>query len=234
MGDDGRWLLALDLSGPGGLVVLEGGKTLVHEAWEESEGSRFLFKLAGELMREAGVSPRDLGLLGVGTGPGSFTGIRMAVTAIKTLAEVLEVPVVAPDSLAATAVGPEGKGNVFVALDARRGEVYHALFRIEPGRPFGFPVLAGGPRVEAPGEAALFLREKVVGMEGDLLLVGSGIRAYPDAWPRGVVRAERRGPDPAALAWLCREMHARGMVVEHLSLLPFYLRRPDVGRVKDA
>ncbi|WP_458011686.1 tRNA (adenosine(37)-N6)-threonylcarbamoyltransferase complex dimerization subunit type 1 TsaB [Candidatus Solincola sp.] len=233
MENNGRWLLAMDLAGPRGLVVLEGPGVMLHSSWEGGERARLLFTVAGDLLREAGITPRDLGLLGIGRGPGSFTGIRMGVMAAKALAEVLGLPLVAPDSLAAAAVGPEGTENVFVALDARRGEIYSALFRMEGHGGFAFPKLLAGPLVCGPEETARFLVERMIGLEGELLLVGSGVGAYPDVWPREARRAERRGPDPAGLAWLCRELHGRGEVEDHLSLIPLYLRRPDVGEVRN-
>lgn len=226
------WLLAMELAGPGGLLVLEGPGGLLHSSWEGGERSRLLFVAADELLRRAGIGPHDLGLIGVGKGPGSFTGIRMGVMAAKALAEVLGTPLVAPDSLAATAVGPEKAERVLVALDARRGELYVALFMMEGGGAFGFPRPLGGPLVCSPEETAHLLRQWTVGLTGKLLLVGSGVEAYPDIWPPEARRAERRGPDPAGMAWLCRELHGRGEVEDHLSIKPLYLRRPDVGKVR--
>lgn len=236
MENKGSWLLALDLAGPLGLVVLEGPGVLNHCSWEGGEGARLLFSAAAGLLDQAGIKAGDLGLLGVGRGPGSFTGIRMGIMAAKALAEVLGVQLVAPDSLAAAAVGPEGSENVFVALDARRGELYSALFRMEAREKgaFSFPRLVAGPQVRGPRETARFLAERSAELEGELLLLGSGISAYPHLWPRDARRAERRGPDPAGLAWLCRELHRRGEVEDHLSLVPLYLRKPDVGEVKNA
>ncbi len=234
MANNGRWLLAMDLAGPGGLLVLEAPEGLFHSSWEGGEGARSLFSSAARLLCEAGASPRDLGLLGVGRGPGSFTGVRMGVMAAKVLAEVLGLPLVAPDSLAALAVGPEGVENVFVVVDARRGELYSALFRMEGSGGFAFPKPLAGPQVCSPEETARFLRSMASRLEGGLLLLGSGIDAYPDIWPRGARRAERRDPDPAGLAWLCRRLYERGEVADHLSLAPLYLRRPDVGARRDA
>lgn len=234
MGKDEGWLLAIDLTGPGGLVVLGGRGGLFSRTLEGGGGTRFLLTSAAEMMEAAGITPRHLGLLGVARGPGSFTGIRMAVTAVKALAEVLDLPVAAPDSLAARAVGPEGAENVFVALDARRGELYYALFRMEGDGAFRFPVPVVEPRVDEPGVAARFLEERGAALRGDLLLVGNGVEAYPDLWPAEAYRADRWGPLPAALAWLCRELEARGTTADHFSLLPLYLRRPDVGGVRDA
>lgn len=228
------WLLAMELAGPGGLLVLEGPGGLFHTSWEGGERSRLLFTAAGGLLSRAGIEPRDLGILGVGRGPGSFTGVRMGVMAAKTLAEVLGIPLVAPDSLTATAVGPDRAERVAVALDARRGELYMALFMMEGNGVFSFPRRLGGPLVCGPEETARLLREWTDGMVGELLLVGSGVDAYPEIWPPEWRRVERRGPDPAGLAWLCRELHGRGEVEDHLSLKPLYLRRPEVGRVRYA
>ncbi|WP_287154556.1 tRNA (adenosine(37)-N6)-threonylcarbamoyltransferase complex dimerization subunit type 1 TsaB [Candidatus Solincola tengchongensis] len=234
MEDKRSWLLAVELAGPQGLLALEGPGGLFHNSWEGGERSKRLFVAAGELLRRAGIGPHDLGLVGVGKGPGSFTGIRMGVMAAKALAEVLGIPLVAPDSLAAVAVGPEGAERVAVALDARRGELYVALFMMEGNGVFGFPQRLEGPLVCAPEETARLLREWTSGLAGELLLVGSGVDAYPDIWPPEARRAERRGPDPAGFVWLCRQLHMRGELEDHLSLKPLYLRRPEVGKVSYA
>ncbi len=76
---------------------------------------------ADELLREAGFGPRDLGGLVVGTGPGSFTGIRIGLAAARGLALALELPVAGVSTLDALAAGLPGARPV---IDARRREVF--------------------------------------------------------------------------------------------------------------
>ena len=74
-----------------------------------------------ELLSEAGAEPRELGGLVVGTGPGSFTGVRMGIAAARTLALGLELPLAGVSTLAALAAGAERAHPV---VDAGRREVF--------------------------------------------------------------------------------------------------------------
>ena len=79
---------------------------------------------ADELLRAAGLSPRDLERLAVGVGPGSFTGVRIGLAAARGLALALELPVAGVSTLEALARGAPGAVPV---IDARRGEVFVLL-----------------------------------------------------------------------------------------------------------
>ncbi len=218
------WLLALDLSTPRGLLVLDGpGGMLRREIDGDSRVSR-LFVAAEEMLSEAGIALRGLSLLGVGGGPGSFTGVRVAVTAAKFMAAVLEMPLVAPDSLMVTASGVEAdSGAVFAAIDARRGEVYYALYRMDNG----YPVALHEPCVSTPQTAAACLAAWSKDLQEDVIMAGTGIDAYADVWPDVLEKAEGDLPDAHGLARLCRMAAERGQYVDPLQLVPFYLRRPD-------
>ena len=80
-----------------------------------------LMPLLEEVLAEAGVAWRDLVALGVGTGPGNFTGIRIAVAAARGLALGLKVPAIGVTAFEALAWG---RDVVLVARDARLGQVY--------------------------------------------------------------------------------------------------------------
>lgn len=85
-----------------------------------------LLGLLGEVLAEAGAGWRDLSAIGVGTGPGNFTGIRLSVAAARGLSLGLGIPAIGVSSLEAAAHGLSPP--VLVALDARRGEVYLQFF----------------------------------------------------------------------------------------------------------
>ena len=88
---------------------------------------------ADELLREAELVPGDIDRLAVGTGPGSFTGVRIGLATARGLGLALDVPVAGVSTLAALAAGAPGAVPV---IDARRGEV--------------FVLLSGGVRCQAP------------------------------------------------------------------------------------
>lgn len=221
---DERWLMALDLSIPRGVLLLDGPPGTLRRDVDGASRASHLFVAAAELISEAGIDPGKIGLIGVARGPGSFTGVRVAVTAAKVLASVLDVPLVAPDSLMVTAMGAGEQGDaVFAAIDARREEIYHALYR----RDRGYPEVLVEPRVAAPESAAAALRDWMEREGCGVAGVGDGIEAYPVIWPAAMTRAKGPSPRAEGLAALCRLAYGRGETVDPIALLPFYLRLPD-------
>ncbi|MBN2025934.1 MAG: tRNA (adenosine(37)-N6)-threonylcarbamoyltransferase complex dimerization subunit type 1 TsaB [Actinobacteria bacterium] len=221
---DGNWLLAVDLSTPRGVLVLDGPGGMFHREIEGDARVSRLFMAAGEVASDAGIGPRDVDLIGVGRGPGSFTGVRVAVTAAKIMGAVLDLPLVAPDTLMVTATAAMDTGKeVFAALDARRGEVYYALYHLDDG----YPQALIKPCVAPPQAAASALRDWIEREKSEVIGVGNGIDAYPHAWPPGMDMVRDCGPEPAGLSRLCRIAAGRGEHIDPFMLLPFYLRRPD-------
>ncbi|MBN1418927.1 MAG: tRNA (adenosine(37)-N6)-threonylcarbamoyltransferase complex dimerization subunit type 1 TsaB, partial [Planctomycetes bacterium] len=124
-------------------------------------------------LAEAGVRPQEIELIAVDRGPGSYTGIRVGVTAAKCLAWALGIPVVGVGALEVLARGtPRGQGWVAPVVDAHRREVYGALFdRADPPRE-GFDAFVGPP-VELARR-----------LPPDALLFGDGPERYPDVFER--------------------------------------------------
>ena len=85
------------------------------------------------LLEKHGHSKNDLGAFAVASGPGSFTGLRVGLAAIKALAEALQKPIVAVSLLEAVACsGKTAGGRVLAALDAGRGDVYVGDYELDP------------------------------------------------------------------------------------------------------
>ena len=99
-----------------------------------------LIPMLEDVLKGAGKSWSDIDLIGVGIGPGNFTGVRIAVSAARGLALSLGVPAVGVSVFEALAFGT--KGCVTIARDARRGMVFSQDF--EDGLPVGDPVMAEG------------------------------------------------------------------------------------------
>lgn len=96
--------------------------------------SQTLMPMAEALLRNAGLALTDVDLIAVTHGPGSFTGLRIGVAAANGLAWGLGRPCLGVSSLAAAAQGVAHWGGLICAVqDARRGEVYNALFLSEGG-----------------------------------------------------------------------------------------------------
>ncbi len=89
--------------------------------------SELLMEMLDALLREAGVKLAELDGIAYGAGPGSFTGVRIACGATQGLAFGANLPVVGVCTLQALAEA-SGKSKVIAALDARMGEIYHAVY----------------------------------------------------------------------------------------------------------
>jgi tRNA threonylcarbamoyladenosine biosynthesis protein TsaB len=123
-------LLATDTSGKSGSIALARGD--VNGSCEVIEviplsGGTFSAQLVPQiaaLLTKHGFSKHDIGAFAVASGPGSFTGLRIGLAAIKALAEILERPIATVSLLEAVAVGAGLQGSILAFLDAGRGEVY--------------------------------------------------------------------------------------------------------------
>jgi tRNA threonylcarbamoyladenosine biosynthesis protein TsaB len=117
-------ILAFDTSAAHCAAALLSGDRLValrHEAMDKGQAER-LIPLLEEVLAEGGVTWADLSALAVGTGPGNFTGVRIAVAAARGLALSLNIPALGVTALEARAYGLPRP--LAVVEDARRGEVY--------------------------------------------------------------------------------------------------------------
>lgn len=97
-----------------------------------------LLPMAEALLKNNGLTAADIDVFAVSQGPGSFTGIRIGVSTVKGLAWAEDKPVIGVSTLEAMAwnglCAPDGS-LICCAMDARRSQVYNALFRVENGRP---------------------------------------------------------------------------------------------------
>jgi tRNA threonylcarbamoyladenosine biosynthesis protein TsaB len=123
-------LLAADTSGKHGTIALarcgpgEGFNVIEVVPLEGGTFSAQLVPQIAALLTKHGFGKTDIGGFAVVSGPGSFTGVRVGLAAIKALAEVLEKPIAAVSLLEAVAVSSGSQGRVTAVLDAGRGEVY--------------------------------------------------------------------------------------------------------------
>ena len=132
-------LLAADTSGKHGTIALArcgpGAACDVVET-VPLEGGTFSAQLVPQvaaLLAKHGFDKTDIGGFAVVSGPGSFTGVRVGLAAIKALAEILQKPIAAVSLLEALAVSGESPGKVMAALDAGRGEVYAGEYEVLGG-----------------------------------------------------------------------------------------------------
>ena len=120
-----------------------------------------LLPMADELLREAGLAPRDLDAVAFGRGPGGFTGLRIAAGIAQGLAAGGGRPIVPVSNLAALAAGAaraHGRARILVCMDARMGQVYWAAFDCSESRPRALTQeqLSDPGAVEPPAGAPMF------------------------------------------------------------------------------
>ncbi|MFF5217181.1 tRNA (adenosine(37)-N6)-threonylcarbamoyltransferase complex dimerization subunit type 1 TsaB [Micromonospora sp. NPDC000442] len=164
------------------------------------------------VLTDADARPADLAAIVAGVGPGPFTGLRVGLVTAATMGQVLDIPAYGVCSL--DAIGhPAAAGEpVLAASDARRREIYWAVYD-------GAGERLVGPEVGAPSVAADRAREL-----GATVAVGDGAHRYAEALGLPL-RAEPRYPDAGALATLAAERIRAGAAGDPLT--PLYLRRPD-------
>ena len=125
-------ILAVDTTTPGGSVALLEDEALLGEANVESPAthSARLFRSIDFLVGALGKDIRDVNAFAVAAGPGSFTGIRIGVGAVKSLAFASGKPVAPVSTLLALAskLACDGTPLVCPLLDAKKGEIYAGLF----------------------------------------------------------------------------------------------------------
>jgi len=121
-------VLVLATSGREAEVGLTGkGPLRVRGVGEGAARGRDLIPCVRDLLSEAGLAPKDLAALAVDLGPGSFTGVRLGVTAAKSLAFALGTPVIGVSSLLALGVAAPASARALALRDAGRGTVYAML-----------------------------------------------------------------------------------------------------------
>ena len=202
-------LLAFDTATPLVTVALHDGEDVVAELVSERplQHGEQLAPLIDRALRETGLVRQDLTAVGVGVGPGPFTGLRVGLVTARTLGHVLKLPVYGVctlDVLAVEAADTRAvSGEFVVATDARRKEVYLASYDETGGR-------FDGPEVSWPADVAT-----------QLPVVGEGAVLYPDAFPH------RAGPTMPSAGWLARVIADERAELHDPE--PLYLRRPDAA-----
>ncbi len=129
-------ILALECSGAAASAALLIDGVLVAEAYVNAKitHSQTLLKMASDMLNSAKVEVKDIDGFAISAGPGSFTGVRIGISAVKGLAQPFNKPCVAVSSLSAIAENFKSQDCLVCAvLDARCNQVYNALFKIENG-----------------------------------------------------------------------------------------------------
>ena len=224
-------VLAVDTSGPvAGCAVLAGGRIVHLTAMNHGlTHSETIMPAVDAALEGAGLRCEDVDVFAAVAGPGSFTGVRIGVCAVKGLAHAAGKPCAAVHALEALAMNFYGyDGLCCPILDARRGQVYCTAFD-----------MAGGYPVRVLEDAALPLDAFLASLPGDrkLAFVGDGVPAYGEAVRKAL--GERALIAPAHLcdlradaACVLAAYHPESWVPP-AALRPIYLRAPQAVRERE-
>jgi len=179
-------------------------------------------------LERAGMEPRELDGVAVSIGPGSFTGLRVGVATAKGLCFACGLPLAAVPTLKAMAARmAHSPFPICPLLDARRKEVYAALYRWEEDG-----------LTEALPPQAFKLEELLTSLEGPVLFTGDAVGVFKEAirerLGNGALFAppELSRPHAASVARMGEEALAQGDVSDLSSLEPLYIRSPDVKHIR--
>ena len=223
-------ILAFETSAKAASAALFREGVLLGETYQNTglTHSQTLLSMAESLMASCGVAAGDIDAVGVAAGPGSFTGVRIGVAAAKGFAWGREIPCVGVSTLAAMAVGLGAwQGYVCPVMDARRSQVYNALFRVDCGK---------CTRIRE--DRAISLRdlgEDVKNLSGPIFLVGDGsVLCYNtllETVPGLVLPPEhRRHQRAAGVALEAARILETGERPSGAELVPNYLRLSQAER----
>ena len=223
-------ILAFETSAKAGSVALLDDKKLLGESYSNTglTHSQTLLAMAEELLRNCGKTPADVTAVAVAAGPGSFTGVRIGVAAAKGFAWAKELPCCGESTLEAMARNfGAWEGTVCCAMDARRSQVYNALFAAK-----------GGMLTRLCDDRAISLAElgeELKNLPKPVFLVGDGSElCYNtlDGTVSGMVcpPEHRMHQRAAGVALLARERLLRGETPDGNALEPNYLRLSQAER----
>jgi tRNA threonylcarbamoyladenosine biosynthesis protein TsaB len=207
--------LALDTAQPRCQCALAlGDGTTLSETEDRQKGhAEVLIGQVDALLARAGLAYADLARIAVTTGPGSFTGLRVGLSAARAFGLSLDIPVVGVPTMLAMSLSIPEKTAARILIDARRGEMYRQDFA-GPGQPAGdatiLPIEAALEGLE-PGDAVLGTGAPLACETRDT----TDLEAHLAPEARGFV-------DIAALACFAQTADPAAFPPE-----PFYLRAPD-------
>lgn len=187
-----------------------------------------LMPLVDAMLKNAGLTAQNMTLIAVAAGPGSFTGLRIGVSAAKGLAWALSLPCCGVSTLEAMAENARTfEGTIICAMDARRQQVYNAVFDCRDG------VLTR--RCEDRAVALEVLAEELKGNESPKMIVGDGAKLCYTYLSEQGIPCRMAPPNSlyqraSGVALVAERIAAQGKTVSAQELRPVYLRLSQAER----
>lgn len=224
-------IVAIDTSGPTASCAVMRDGEIIHSVFlnQGLTHSETIMPALDEAMTNAQIDCSQVDAFAAVAGPGSFTGVRIGVCAVKGLAHAHNTPCASVDALEALAMNVIGfDGIACPILDARRGQVYCAAFDVRGELP-----------VRVLPDQALELNAYLAQLPQNrrLIFVGDGLRVHADAisdalGDRAVIAAANLRNLRAEAACMLANAH-RDQWMEARRLVPIYLRAPQAERERD-
>ena len=223
-------ILAFETSAKSCSAAIHDGQKLLAESYQNSglTHSQTLMVMAEDLLKVCGKSAADVTHLAAAAGPGSFTGIRIGVSAAKGFAWGAEKPVYGVSTLESMALGlGVWSGYICCCMDARRNQVYNAIFLVEKG---------SLTRISEDRAIALSdLKEELAHLDGPIWLVGDGAalahKTLSQDIPELILPPEHRQHQRASgVALAALAAMERGENADGAALQPNYLRLSQAER----
>ncbi len=223
-------ILAFETSAKAGSTALLEDGVLLAESYQNTglTHSQTVLPMAENLLRSCNLTPQDLDAVAVAAGPGSFTGVRIGVAAAKGFAWGGELPCYGVSTLEAMALQLGAtQGYVCAAMDARRNQVYNALFYVEED------ILQR--KTEDRAISLEELSQDLSQLDGEIYLVGDGAelayRTLKDKCPNLRLPPEhRRHQRAAGVALAAWQQYQQGVSADAAALTPNYLRLSQAER----
>ncbi len=222
-------ILALDCSaGPASVAVIEEGKIIASSFVNvKLTHSQTLLPMVESTLRSAMLGISDIDVFAINNGPGSFTGVRIGISAVKGLAAAENKPCIEVSTLMSIACGLKNTDcTVCAVMDARCNQVYNALFRIENGKV-----------TRLCDDRAVMIDEvikELAKIDGKIIVAGDGaglFEEYANGDPSVFIAAEpQRYQTACGVAVAAEEKLAKEETFSADELNPFYLRLPQAER----
>ncbi len=212
--------LSLDSTGESYSLALWRGPQLLAECSGGQPRQHLvqIFPALDLLCRQSGLKVGDLRAVAVTAGPGSFTGVRTGLLVAKTLAQIGRFPVYPVDTLEALAANAVEGDSVVAGLDARKGEIIWARYRVRRG----LPILLDPARLTTP-------QEFIDSIPGGSLVLGSACQAaFPGREDVRVLASDLWRVRAASVGRVALPFMREGANTNWAQVRPDYVRPADV------
>ena len=204
-----------------------GGHEGVLARFESARGRRHVETLVPAIdfvRRQAQIELEEIGAVAVDIGPGLYTGLRVGIATAKAISLALRVPMIGVPSLDLLAFPARFSSRLIAAvIDARRGEVFWALYRQVPGGVQRISPYRASRAAEVAGDLAA--------SSDEVLLLGDGVHRYRETFAEidraEIADASFAHPSAGPLVQLAHARALREDWVNHWEIEPLYLRKPD-------